>query len=98
MKKLSIVLLLLAATLLSASAQKVVPTTNEIFKVITYRYITLKNETRDAEAVEKYYTTVFKKQGYIHELPGEGYGGPCSIIDGFYKATCLSPPRRKQLA
>ena len=85
MKKLSIVLLLLTATLLSASAQKVVPTTNEIFKVITYRYITLKNETRDAEAVEKYYTTVFKKQGYIHELPGDGYGGPCSIIDGFYK-------------
>ncbi len=87
MKKLSIVLLLLTATLFSVQAQKanVVPTTNEIFKVITYRYITLKNEARDAKAVEKYYTTVFKKLGYIHELPGEGYGGPCSIIDGFYK-------------
>lgn len=87
MKKLSIVLLLLTATLFSAQAQKgnAVPTTNEIFKVITYRYITLKNEARDAKAVEKYYTPIFKKYGYIHELPGDGYGGPCSIIDGFYK-------------
>ena len=63
MKKLSIVLLLLTATLLTANAQKAtaVPTTNEIFKVITYRYITLKNEARDAEAVEKNYTALFKK-------------------------------------
>jgi len=87
MKKLSIVLLLLTATMLSASAQKAttVPTTNEIFKVITYRYITLKNEAHDAEAVEKNYTAFFKIYGYTHELPGDGYGGPCSIIDGFYK-------------
>ncbi len=86
MKKLSIVLLLLTATIFSANAQKAtVPTTNEIFKVITYRYITLKNEARDAKAVEKYYTPIFKRYGYIHELPGDGYGGPCSIIDGFYK-------------
>lgn len=87
MKKLSIVLLFLTATLLSVNAQKTTtfPTTNEMFKVITYRYITLKNETRDAKAAEKYYTQVFKKIGYIHELPGDGYGGPCSIIDGFYK-------------
>ena len=87
MKKVSIVFLLVIATLLSANAQKAntVPTTNEIFKVITYRYITLKNEASDAKAVEKYYTTIFKKYGYIHELPGDGYGGPCSIIDGFYK-------------
>ena len=87
MKKLSIVLFLLTATMLSASAQKAttVPTTNEIFKVITYRYITLKNEARDAGAVEKNYTAFFKKYGYTHELPGDGYGGPCSIIDGFYK-------------
>lgn len=87
MKKFSIVLLLLTATILSANAQKrnAVPTTNEIFNVVTYRYITLKHEARDAKAVEKYYTKFFKKYGYIHELPGDGYGGPCSIIDGFYK-------------
>ena len=87
MKKLSICLLLITATLLSANAQKgnTVPTTNDMFKVITYRYITLKNESKDAAALIKYYTPIFKKYRYVHELPGDGYGGPCSIIDGFYK-------------
>lgn len=87
MKKISIVLLLLIATILSANAQmrNAVPTTDEIFKVVTYRYITLKHETRDAKAVENYYTKFFKKYGYTHGLPGDGYGGPCAIIDGFYK-------------
>ncbi|MBP5687616.1 MAG: hypothetical protein J6X22_03120 [Muribaculaceae bacterium] len=87
MKKLIIVLLLLAATLISTSAQKVntFPSTNDMFKVITYRYITLKNETKDAKAAQNFYTPIFKKYGYTHELPGDGYGGPCSIIDGFYK-------------
>ena len=58
---------------------------NEIFDVITYRYITLANEEADAEAVIDNYVKHFTAYGYTHELVGEGYGGPCSIIDGFYK-------------
>lgn len=95
MKKLSFVLLLLTATLFSAQAQKAhdVATTSDIFRVITYKYITLKNETKDATAVERFYTKVFKAYGYKHELPGDGYGGPCSIIDGFYKGGYINKKR-----
>lgn len=87
MKKLNFVLLLLVATLFSAQAQKAhdVVTTNDIFRAITHKYITFKNETRDAKVAMRFYTQVFKAYGYRHELPGDGYGGPCSIIDGFYK-------------
>lgn len=58
---------------------------NDIFRVITYRYITFKNEAKDAKALERFYTRIFKAYGYKHVLPGDGYGGPCSIIDGFHK-------------
>ena len=58
---------------------------NEIFDLITYRYITLANEDADATAVIENYTKHFKAYGYVNELVGEGYGGPCSIIDGFHK-------------
>ena len=87
MKKISIILLLSIATFFSSYAQKAhdVVSVNDIFRAISYRYITLKNENRDATALIKYYTPIFKAYGYKHELPGDGYGGPCSIIDGFYK-------------
>ena len=58
---------------------------DEIFDVITYRYITLANEEADAKAAIDNYVKHFTAYGYTHELVGEGYGGPCSIIDSFYK-------------
>lgn len=58
---------------------------DEIFDIITYRYITLANEEADAQAAIDNYVKHFTAYGYTHELVGEGYGGPCSIIDGFYK-------------
>ena len=85
----------MTATLFSAQAQKAhdVATTSDIFRVITYKYITLKNETKDATAAERFYTKVFKAYGYKQELPGDGYGGPCSIIDGFYKGGYINKKR-----
>lgn len=86
MKKKILVLLSIIAVF-SCQAQKAYDfiSVNDIFRVITYRYITSKNETKDAKALESFYTPIFKSYGYTHELPGDGYGGPCSIIDGFYK-------------
>ena len=87
MKKFTTVLLISIITILGCNAQKSseVVKVNDIFKTITYRYITFKNETKDSKALERFYTPIFKAYGYKHELPGDGYGGPCSIIDGFYK-------------
>ena len=87
MKKISLILLLSIGTFFTCAAQKAssVISVNDIFKVITYKYITLKNESKDANALIKYYTPIFKSYGYRHGLPGDGYGGPCSIIDGFHK-------------
>ena len=71
----------------SVWAQKAIDVmpSSEIFDIITYRYITLANEEADAQAVIDNYVKHFTNYGYTHELPGEGYGGPCAIIDGFYK-------------
>ena len=87
MKKILSLLIVALATLGQVHAQKaidVIPI-NEIFDLITYRYITLANEDADATAVIENYTKHFKAYGYVNELVGEGYGGPCSIIDGFHK-------------
>lgn len=44
-----------------------------------------KNEDKEAdELLEKAYQ-VFTAQGFTPGLTGDGYGGPCVIIDGFYK-------------
>ena len=86
MKKI-LTLIAALACFSSVWAQKaidVIPS-SEIFDMITYRYITLANEDADAQTVIDNYVPRFIGYGYTHELPGEGYGGPCSIIDGFYK-------------
>ena len=86
MKKILTLIAALACfgSIWAQKAIDVIPS-SEIFDMITYRYITFANEEADAEAVIDNYVKHFTTYGYTHELPGEGYGGPCSIIDGFYK-------------
>lgn len=75
----------LASTM--AFAQKAVDfiSVDDIFRIVTSRYITMANEEADAKAVMDLYDAIITSYGYVHELPGDGYGGPCSIIDGYYK-------------
>lgn len=60
-------------------------TISDIFKIITHHYIKYASETDDSKKVEKYYTSVLSSYRYHHGLIGDGFGGPCAIIDGFYK-------------
>ena len=71
----------------AAFAQKaidVIPV-SDIFDIATHRFITIANEEDDVAEVTKYYTDICTSYGYTHELTGEGFGGPCTIIDGFHK-------------
>lgn len=56
----------------------------QLMDVVSFRYITFDNEQADAQAVEQHYDSVFTAAGYTRGLTGDGYGGPCSIIDGYY--------------
>lgn len=98
MKKLTSIILISIVGTIACYAQKAhdAASVNDIFRVITYRYITLKNEANDTKALQKFYTKVFKAYGYIHGLPGDGYGGPCAIIDGFYKGGHISKKKFNQ--
>lgn len=86
MKKI-IVVFAMAAVALGAAAQKAEDfiTVDDIFRIVTSRYITFANEDRDAAYVSTTYDAIISAYGYVHELPGDGYGGPCAIIDGYYK-------------
>ena len=86
MRKLSVVMMMVLAST-GAFAQKAADFigVDDIFRIVTSRYITMANEEADAEAVMDLYDEIITPYGYVHELPGDGYGGPCSIIDGYYK-------------
>ncbi len=58
----------------------------DLLNVRTYRYITLAYEEEDSEDAIAHYTDLFTELGFTQGLTGDGYGGPCSIIDGFYKS------------
>lgn len=87
MKRNATILAMCVLSAASCFAQKAmdVISVDDIFRTITHRYITLDNEAQDAQEVIGFYTPIFTSYGYTHELLGDGYGGPCSIIDGFYK-------------
>ncbi len=86
MKKV-VLLLVSAMVALGAAAQKAEDfiSVDDIFRIVTSRYITYANEESDAAYVEATYDAIISAYGYVHELPGDGYGGPCAIIDGYYK-------------
>ena len=59
-------------------------TIEQLVDIATYHYITLENESEDAQAVIDHYDKILTDGGFTHGLTGDGYGGPCSIIDGYY--------------
>ena len=77
--------ILLSSQLCGAQSKPAVVSVSDIINIVTYRFITEKNEAEDAQAVIDNYTKILKRYGYTNGLIGDGFGGPCSIIDGFYK-------------
>jgi hypothetical protein len=86
MKKIVIALLCLLITTVSCKAQKNVIDANDILTVFDFKN-TMPESTaeQDADEIMALATKTFTAKGFTRGLTGDGYGGPCVIIDGFFK-------------
>ena len=85
MKKFVIAMLCLLVTI-SCQAQKKVIDVNDILTVFNFKNsMPEATAEQDAEQVMELATNTFTAKGFTRGLTGDGYGGPCVIIDGFYK-------------
>ena len=86
MKKTAFALLCLMVSVISCQAQKTVIDANDILTVYAFKN-TMPEATaeQDADEIMALATNTFTAKGFTRGLTGEGYGGPCVIIDGFYK-------------
>ncbi|MBO7610340.1 MAG: hypothetical protein J6S96_09095 [Muribaculaceae bacterium] len=89
MKKIVIALLCLLAANISCQANKSVIDLKDIIAVFDFKN-TLPEATaeQDADEIMALAVKTFTAKGFTKGLTGEGYGGPCVIIDGFYKGGC----------
>ena len=87
MKKLMLALLLLVSFATSCNAQKNFIAASDIVSLFDSKSkISVgDNENKEADDLMKLAVSLFKARGFTQGLTGEGYGGPCVIIDGFYK-------------
>ena len=89
MKKiLSIIAVTLAVTTSCTATPPIEPLRadlGELMDAVSYRYVTMANEEADADAVMRHCDSIFLTKGFTRGLTGDGYGGPCSIIEGYYR-------------
>ncbi|MBQ7691636.1 MAG: hypothetical protein IJT30_10680 [Muribaculaceae bacterium] len=80
-------LLCLLAALGSCRAQCGVIDVTDILDLFNFRPTIAvgANEERDAAELTSRAVAAFTTHGFTHGLTGDGYGGPCVIIDGFHK-------------
>ena len=86
MKKLLISIICLITTA-ACGAQETVITIGDIIDIFDYKSTIALGDNEEKEAAEltDMAVGVFTDKGFVHGLTGDGYGGPCVIIDGFYK-------------
>ena len=86
MKKTVIALLCMMITAISCQAQKRVIDVNDILKVFDLKNtMPVSTAEQDAEDVMALAVKTFTAKGFTRGLTGDGYGGACVIIDGFFK-------------
>lgn len=95
MKKLTLVLLLVLAFASSCTAQKSNISASSIANLfdLKSKISVGENEEKDADDLMKLAVASFISRGFTQGLTGDGYGGPCVIIDGFYKGGTVNTER-----
>ena len=86
MKKLLIAIICLITTV-ACRAQEPVIAIDDIMDVFNFKSTIALGDNEEKEAAEltNMAVNMFTAKGFAHGLTGDGYGGPCVIIDGFYK-------------
>ena len=87
MKRMMLALLLVLTIAGSCRAQKSVIDAADIIDLFRFRPSIAVGDNEESEAQElvDHAAKSFIARGFTQGLTGDGYGGPCVIIDGFYK-------------
>ena len=84
MKRLLLVLLIAAVAAMAVNAQST-PRAADVITLVKEGTLPLMQAEDLAANLLKHFDDVFIPQGYTKGLTGDGYGGPCVIIDGYYR-------------